>query len=206
MKNKVILHILDTRKYTYNDLLSLTMLNEEELSLFDKYHVLSVKKEKLVSYYFKKKYVGDYFLNEFGKPLSNNIYFNISDSKGIVVIALSKENDVGVDIEILKPKDEDLVKYVCNDEEYKYVKNEVDFLSIWTNKESLVKCVGTGIKNNIKSIPSLPINGKKEYNENIYYSKSVKYNDSIISITLKGENEFDYELIVEDNKWTRNHY
>ena len=77
MKNKVILHILDTRKYTYNDLLSLTMLNEEELSLFDKYHVLSVKKEKLVSYYFKKKYVGDYFLNEFGKPLSNNIYFNI---------------------------------------------------------------------------------------------------------------------------------
>ena len=98
--DKISLYVLDTRKYSFGELLALTKLDESEISFLERYHVLDVKKEKLVSYYFKKKYVGDYSLNERGKPISNNVFFNISDSKGMVVLAISKNREVGVDVEI----------------------------------------------------------------------------------------------------------
>ena len=198
--DKISLYVLDTRKYSFGELLALTKLDESEISFLERYHVLDVKKEKLVSYYFKKKYVGDYSLSESGKPISNNVFFNISDSKGMVVLAISKNREVGVDVEILMPKDQDLVKYVCSEEEYQFVKNEIDFVSVWTSKESIVKCLGTGIKSNIKGIPALPLNGKKIYEGQAFYSMSFRYGDSIISLTLKGEEEFDYTLISEDTK------
>ena len=198
--DKISVYVLDTRKFSFGELLAFTNISESEASQFEKYKVLEVKKEKLISYYFKKKYVGETFLNEDGKPLSKDIYFNISGSKGVLVIALNKDHDVGVDIEVLRPQDKDLIKYVCSDEEFAFVKNEVDFTSIWTNKESLVKCLGIGIKNNIKGIPALPINGKKSYQGEIFYSRSIKFGESIISLTLKSDKEFDYDLIVEDVK------
>lgn len=196
---KVTLYILDTRKYTYNSLLSMTKLDEKELGFLDKYKVIDVKKEKLISYYFKKKYVGEYSLNEFGKPVSSSIRFNISDSKGIVVLAITNNFDIGVDIEVIRNKDEDLVKYVSSKEEYDFIKNEIDFFSIWTNKESLLKCLGTGIKNNIILVPSLPLNGLKEYEGKTYYSKIIKYSDAIISITLNNNEDFLYEIVLEGN-------
>ncbi len=199
--DKISLYVLDTRKYSFGELLALTKLDEGEISFLERYHVLDVKKEKLVSYYFKKKYVGDYFLNERGKPISNNVFFNISDSKGMVVLAISNNREVGVDVEILTPKDQSLVKYVCSEEEYKFVENEIDFVSVWTSKESIVKCLGTGIKSNIKGIPALPLVGKKTYEGLVFYSTSFRYGDSIISLTLKGEEEFDYTLISEDTKY-----
>ena len=198
--DKISIYVLDTRKYTYNDLLTFTKLNDEDVMFLSKFRVLEVKKEKLISYYFKKKYVGEFHLNEYGKPMSDNVYFNISHSKGVVVIAVSQNHEVGVDIELLQPKDKELVKYVCNDEEYRFVKNEVDFISIWTNKESIVKCVGTGIKNKIKDIPSLPLNGKKEYNDETFYSKIIKHGGAIISITIKDDEDFEYILKTEDMK------
>ena len=196
--DKILVYVLDTRKTSFHELLDYVNLEGEDLSFLDKYKVLEVKKEKLVSYYFRKKYVGEVFNNEYGKPLSKNIYFNISHSKGVIVIALSMDYDVGVDVEVVRPNDDDLVKYTCNEEEYRFVKNEFDFLSIWTNKESLVKCLGTGIKNKIKEIPGLPLNGKKEYGEDIYYSRVSRINDAILSITIKNDKEFDYQIIMED--------
>ena len=178
----------------------MSKIDEADIMFLSKYRVIDVKKEKLISYYFKKKYIGDYYHNEFGKPLSKNINFNISNSKGVVVLATSKEHDIGIDVEILRPKDEDLVKYATNDEEYSYIKNEVDFLSIWTSKEALVKCIGTGIRSKLKEIPALPLNGKKEYNGVTYYRKTFRHNDFIISITINSDKEFEYNLIMEDFK------
>lgn len=200
MVEKIDLYVLDTRKFTFGELLSMTKIDEADIAFLSKYKVIDVKKEKLISYYFRKKYVGDYFYNEYGKPLSKNIYFNLSNSKGVVVLATSKHYNVGVDTEILRRRDEDLIKYVTNDEEYAYIKNEVDFLSVWTSKESLVKCIGTGIRTQLKEIPALPINGKVTYKEETLYRKTFKHNDFIISITVNSDKEFEYNLIMEDFK------
>ncbi len=196
--DKINLYVVDTRKHTFSELLSYTKISDEDLKTLDKFRVLEVKKEKLASLYFKRKYVGEFSINEDGKPVSKNLFFNISHSKGVVVIAISKEHEIGVDIEVIKSKDEDLVKYVSSEEEYKFIKTEFDFLSIWTNKESLVKCLGTGIKSDIKSIPALPLNGKKEFKGETYFSKITKVNDSIISITIKDKNDFDFDLVMEE--------
>ena len=198
--DKINLYVLDTRKFAFSELLSLTKIDDADIAFLSKYKVLDVKKEKLISYYFRKKYVGDYFYNEYGKPLSNNIYFNISNSKGVVVLATSKKHDIGVDVEILRRRDEELIKFVTTDEEYAYINNEIDFLSIWTSKESLVKCIGTGIRTPLKEIPALPINGNIEYNEQTLYRKTFKHNDYIISITINCDKEFEYNLILEDFK------
>lgn len=192
--DKVTLYILDTRKHTFNELLSFANLNEEEIKSLEKFRVLEMKKEQLISLYFKKEFIGEYQQNEFGKPISNHMFFNISHSKGVAVLAIAKNHDIGVDIEVVKPKEEDVIKYISNEEEYNFIKTEFDFLAVWTNKESLVKCLGTGIKSNIKGIPALPLNGVKTYNGETYYSKNFKYNDAIISITLKDDSSFEYEI------------
>lgn len=194
---KVRLHLFDTRRNTYSELVSLTNLSDDDLKSLEKYRSIDVKKEKLVSLYIKKKYIGEFSVNEFGKPVSNKIHFNLSHCSGVVVIGISENREIGVDVEVVKSVDQDLVKYVSNDEEYQYIKNEYDFISIWTNKESLVKCLGTGIKNKIKLIPGLPLNGSKEFEGKKYYSRIIKNNDAIISVTLDNEKEFDVELLNE---------
>ena len=195
--NKVSIYLIDARELSFDELLTFTNLEKNEISFLDKYHSVSTKKEKLISYYFKKKYVGEWYLGKDGKPLSNNVYFNISGSKGVVVLAISKDTDVGIDIEVLRPINKELIDYVCNDEELPFIKSEVDFISIWTNKESVVKCLGTGIKNNLKNIPGLPLNGKKCFEGQTFYSKTIKYKDAVISLTINSDKEFDYELILE---------
>ena len=197
MMNKVNVYLFDTRKCTLSELVSFANLSEEDLKSLERFRNIEIKKEKLISLYLKRKYVGEFNFNEHGKPISGHCYFNISHSRGVVVLAINQEYEIGVDIEVIKSADKDLIKYVSNDEELEFIKNEFDFLSIWTNKESLVKCFGTGIKHKIKSIPALPLNGKKEFEGKAYFSKIIKANDAIISITIQNENDFECELITE---------
>ena len=195
--DKVNVYILDTRKCTLNELLSFANLSVEDEKSLDKFKIIDVKKEHVASIYFKNKYIGETYLNEYGKPLSKNVFFNISHSKGVVVLGVCKTRDIGVDVEVIRSKDEELVKYICNEEEYEFIKNEIDFFTVWTNKESLVKCLGTGIRNKIKTIPSLPVNGPKAFSNEEFYSKVIKNGNHVISLTLKGDKDFEYELNVE---------
>ena len=196
--DKISVYILDTRKVTLNELFSFANLDDEEVKSLEKYKVIEVKKEKVASLYFKNKYIGETTVNDFGKPISDKCYFNISHSKGVVVLAISQKHDIGVDVEVIREKDEDLVKYISSDVEYAFIKNELDFFSVWTNKESLVKCLGTGIRNKVKSIPSLPLDGVKEFCGETFYSKVIKNNDYLISLTIKDKNDFDFDLIMEE--------
>ena len=181
-----------------SELLDIAKLSDEDLKGLEKYKAVEVKKEKIVSLYFKNKYVGESTINEYGKPQSDKCFFNISHSKGVVVLAVSQKYDIGVDIEVIRNKDEDLVKYISSEEEYKFIKNEIDFFSVWTNKESLVKCLGTGIRSQVKTIPALPLNGKKEFSSQSFFSKVIKNNDYIISVTINGDKEFNLNLSMEN--------
>ena len=191
---KVSLYIFDSRDKSFTDLKAFANLSEKEMEQFSEYRIEKVKKEKLISYYLKKTYVGDFYIGDHGKPMSNNMFFNISHSKEVIVLATSKNIPVGVDVEVLKERREPLVRYVANEKEYDFIQSDLDFIKIWTSKESLMKCLGTGLDMNMKIIPSFPFDGCKSFEEEHYYSKMLEIDDFVICVTLKGKENFEIEI------------
>lgn len=196
---KVNLFLVDARNLKFKDL-DVFSFSSEEKTVIDRLKIETSKIEKAVSFLLKRKFAQDYSLNEYGKPISKDKYFNVSHSKGYVAIAISDE-PIGLDIEYLRPHKETLKKMIASEKEEKAIKSIEDFFMVWTSKESLVKCVGTGFKEDLKSIPALPFNGIKKYKDKIYYSKSCKEDDLIVSITLQDNAEFEIvkkKLDIED--------
>ena len=199
--NEIELHILDTSNITADSLYNLPFLKTEDFEEFERYKTDIGKKEKAISAYFKRKYIGEYSLNENGKPIAKDIYFNVSHSNGIVIFA-KYSTPIGVDIEHIESKDEDIKRYITNDEEYSKIQNDEDFFSIWVSKESLVKANGSGLKD-IKTIPALPYDGIKQYEGEKYYSHLLKINDYFISVTILDLNDFIIKTIIEGIRWKK---
>ena len=88
--------------------------------------------------------------NEHGKPFfeNSNIHFNISHTEGAVACAV-QNTSVGVDIQKKVEKFEAVMNRVCTDKEKKSVMSaddpSLEFTTLWTLKESILKCIGTGI-------------------------------------------------------------
>ena len=88
--------------------------------------------------------------NEHGKPFfeNSNIHFNISHTEGAVACAV-QNTSVGVDIQKKVEKFEAVMNRVCTDKEKNSVITSADpkfeFTTLWTLKESILKCIGTGI-------------------------------------------------------------
>lgn len=191
---KSTLYLFDTTKYTLDELFSLCEI-PSNLEL-DKYVNEMIKKEIVVSYFLKHKYIKSYSLNDFNKPISKDCYFNISHSHGLVGLFICDLYEVGLDIEYIKDYKENLKKHIANEEEYSYINSNESFYEIWTNKESLLKCVGTGFVDlKIKDIPTLSLNGLKKYLNKNYYSKNFRYKNYIISITLNIDSDYEFEII-----------
>lgn len=99
--------------------------------------------------------------NPGGKPFLTNykgIYFNLSHCQDAVVCCIS-DSEVGIDIETVGEYDDELAAAICNNEEYQWVTASSDtvqrakrFTSLWTQKECIVKCSGTGIDRDPKEI------------------------------------------------------
>lgn len=147
------------------------------------------EKERLLSLgagYLLKKYLpdGEIKTNDNGKPyLDNGPYFNISHSENYVVLAIDSTYEVGVDIEKIDIKKEDAIRYVLNEQE-KDIDDLNTLFQIWSNKESIIKCVSTGLKD-IKTVNGLPLNGVRNIEGEDYYTRSMIYEDYSLSITLK---------------------
>ena len=162
MKRLSVLYF-DTSNVTIDDLLKSPYLSNKDKLSFEKYKINETKKEKIVSTIFKNKYVGEYEINEQGKPISENKFFNVSHSHGYVVFVLDN-SPIGIDIEQIRSFNSDLIDFVSNEEEKNYIHDEITFFEIWTNKEALVKALGTGIKIRPNQIPALPINSQSGNN------------------------------------------
>ena len=188
---------VDTNTKSLESLLLSSFLSDENIKELSRYKLEETKKEKAVSMILKNKYIGEFYLNESGKPLSKNCYFNISHSKGYVVF-IKDDVSIGVDIEKIRPVENDLKEYISSVEEKKYINSDQKFYQIWTNKESLTKCVGTGIKEKIKDIPSIPINDVKTYKEKLYRSQTINYQDLVISITRESTEPFEIKIQEEN--------
>ncbi len=117
------------------------------------------------------------YADEKGKPYAKNInlHFSISHSDNMVVCVTDSEN-IGVDIEKIRPIDLAITKKVCTKNELLHIFNREPlpedfdycedtemlkkFFEIWTVKEAYFKCIGTGITN-LKSIDTLNLKCKK---------------------------------------------
>lgn len=156
------------------------------------------EKDRLLSLgagYLVKKYLRQENISETkaGKPyLKNGPYFNVSHSGEYVVLVIHDSREVGVDIERINDSKVDAIKYVLLDKEKSVLDTNTLFL-LWSNKESLIKCLSTGIQD-IKIVSGLPLEGIRTINNEDFYTRSQIYDNYSLSVTLKGCEPFNIAI------------
>lgn len=85
-----------------------------------------------------------------GRP---DIHFSLSHCRAGVICALS-DRPVGVDIESIRRYDDSLARYTMNESELQLLSASdhpgLDFTRLWTMKEAVLKCGGSGINDHLK--------------------------------------------------------
>lgn len=157
----------------------------------------SVQQERIASAYLKKTLIGDYEIDEKGKPNAKGVHFNVSHSKGHVVL-VKAPCPVGIDIEEVREVKQDLIDFVCSPEEKTYIDSEEKFFEVWTNKEAILKAKGIGLRNDLKGVPALPIDGQKQYDGKNYVTKTIVFRDAVITVALESEDVFDISLSIKE--------
>ena len=189
-----IIHIREIEKHYSYILGQISPIRREAMDKYIKKNdqLLSLGSAYLLHKYFSNKEI---IISKSNKPyIEGSSYFNISHSHEYVVLAISDNiREVGVDIEHINEKKIPAIKYVLNDEDAEDI-NEL--FGLWTSKESLIKCESTGIQD-IKIAPGFPLNGKKIFKGENYFTKTMMFNDYSISITLKGIDNFNVSISNE---------
>lgn len=95
-----------------------------------------------------------------GKPYAVDLpmQFNLSHSGSYALCAVAPY-PVGADIQVLRPVKDALIRRVCSPEELAYLCAQADrsvqtarFIQLWTVKEALLKCCGTGIRTELRTV------------------------------------------------------
>ena len=111
----------DISKYSNIDKKRQEKIKKSNNTLFIKEQLGSsiLLNEILENNYFLDPKEIEYIYNESGKPYlkDKNLYFSLSHSNGIVALTVSKE-EVGLDIELIKPVKDALAKRIMTTEEY----------------------------------------------------------------------------------------
>jgi len=107
---------------------------------------------------FPKENIDLQFLQTDGKPIYKNlpIHFTSSHSEDLVVVAFSRTQEIGIDIEFKKDIDIEILKDFLHLQEQKILQKSKTtsalFYSLWTKKEALLKASGVGINADFKTI------------------------------------------------------
>jgi 4'-phosphopantetheinyl transferase len=112
----------------------------------------------------------------------NLIQFNISHSGEIVVCALSHENEIGIDIEIVTDVEIDDFKFLMTEMEWDKISSSNNkknvFFDYWTQKEAVIKAHGHGLTiplNSFEIIDNMTkIHGEKFYLKEIKIDEKYK--------------------------------
>lgn len=188
---KIIICFTDGLKF--DQLKQRLPVGEEDVKTASRFVEERDRVSRLISAYFKRKYVGEWELNAFSKPQGLKVYFNLSHCRGVVVMALS-DSEVGIDAENVRRVERSLVEYVADKNELSFVTDDEDFFRLWTAKESLAKAQGEGLKKDLKKIPAFPFDGEKEYKGEKYFSKQFKDGEFIITVVRKGKTPFNIDI------------
>lgn len=197
--DEVVIYILHISKVKDNTKLVLSFIDEIRKQKALRY---INEKDQLLSLgaaYLLKKYLpaGEIKTTSNGKPyLDGGPFFNLSHSGEYAVLGIHPTRDVGIDIERIDDKKLDAIRFVLNEEESKFT-NVEDLFKIWSNKESLIKCLSTLI-NDIKKVNGLPLDGVRD----CHYRESLIHDGYSLSLTLKGIEPFKIKIqnvdIVEE--------
>lgn len=126
------------------------------------------------------------YCNQHGKPYAGvNFYFNISHSGDKVICAVCNK-EIGCDIEKIRDINESLIARCFTEKEQSIIDDEIKFFRLWTAKESLLKAMGIGITEKLKSFELYVKNNKLlsiKY-DNINYSFKELYILKDYSITI----------------------
>ncbi len=118
--------------------------------------------------------------NDFGKPYTNmGAFFNISHAGDFIVLAVSSEYELGIDLEKIEAVSLSDFRCQMTEMEWKRISDTMPysakvFYDYWTQKEAVAKAVGHGL-----SIPFLSfevINYKTVINNRTYYLKEFDIN------------------------------
>jgi 4'-phosphopantetheinyl transferase len=159
------------KKITCPDLLNkyLLLLNDDEYAQYLRFYFDSHRHQYLVTRALVKTTLSRYHphiapcqwrfsKNRYGKPaimndLNTPFYFNISHTNGVVVLAVTRENEIGVDVEWARQHEE--IKAIAQNylshheisvlQALAETQQRVHFFELWTLKEAYIKACGKGM-------------------------------------------------------------
>jgi len=120
------------------------------------------------------------FTNHQSPVTRHQIHFNLSHCREAAICVLDQQ-PVGIDIESIREYKDSLARYTMNDEELQHIalaeRPDVEFTRLWTLKEAVLKCRGTGINNDIKNVLTGHENTETTVNLERGYVYSVAFSD-----------------------------
>lgn len=132
--------------------------------------------------------------SENGKPVADNLFFNVSHA-GDYVVGVSSDCDVGCDIEKIIDAPIEIAEHYFNQSEIEYIKSESDknkaFFTLWTLKESYMKMTGMGMSLPLDSFEIIKMG--KEFvlgrsQEKHGFFKTIEFDEHIFSVCSEKEN------------------
>lgn len=184
--------------------------NNEIANFFSSYRInklKTIKNEKLYQFnieveYLIKQSIEKYLntkidklkfdLSKNNKPIwyDNKLNINISHSNNYLVVAIAEDN-IGVDIERINIKHQNIAKKIYDDNKYqKYFNDITQIIKDWTIIEAYLKYNDLILTKDFKS---LHINELKI--EDLYY-KSMQINDFIITVVMNDEFETNITCLL----------
>ena len=168
----------------------------------DKSKKQSILANVLIDNEIKEKARNIYY-NSKNKPIINdNLYFNISHSEDHVVF-VKDNNKIGIDIEYIDLKNEDVLDYAFTKEEIDYIKRNYKdnlkegIIKLWTIKEAVYKASGETSDIEPKDI-KININdfSKVSFFNNQYNIISLKIDNYYM--TIASINEYDDIVFINE--------
>lgn len=124
--------------------------------------------------------------NEYGKPelsinMANRVgcilkpHFSISHCKQAIAVAVA-DTPIGIDIETLRHPSKSLIEKTMSEQEQKLIAAAVSpdamFTALWTQKEAVLKCKGTGIIDDLHSV-LMPTHIGEDYLIETFYEPKI---------------------------------
>lgn len=132
-----------------------------------------------------------------GKPLAASGWFNLSHSGGWIGLALARE-PVGLDIQQVLLPDPALEAFCLREEEKTLLAGNpasVSFTDLFASKEALTKAEGSGLPDDLPSVPALPLDEAVFWQGKTYYRKHIRRGDCAVSLCLQNS---DFTLREEE--------
>lgn len=117
----------------------------------------SITPKTAIAHYFVKSYLSKYYntsinnivfkYNNQGKPYYEGaLRFSITHSGNYIFCAYNM-GDIGIDVEIIKPISQSIIKRIATEDERLNIENysDIECLKFWTIKEAYIKLIGSTI-------------------------------------------------------------